>query len=108
MTVNGQRREISISLKINPEKWNSIAERSIEDSREDQELNFRLDTIRMRIMQIYREMEFDKIEISAKTFEAIAMLSKLENFARRMEVLCYHSRKKNLTGCLYSQDVCLF
>lgn len=66
VTVNGQRSEISISLKISPEKWNSIAERSIGGSREDQELNFRLDTIRMRIMQIYREMEFDKVEISAK------------------------------------------
>ncbi|WP_352423214.1 hypothetical protein [Proteiniphilum sp.] len=36
----------------------------IGDSREDQELNFRLDTIRMRIMQIYREMEFNNVEIN--------------------------------------------
>lgn len=66
VTVNGQRCETSISLKVKPENWNAIAERSIGDSREDQEFNFRLDTIRMRIMQIYREMEFDKVKITAK------------------------------------------
>lgn len=66
VTVNGQRCETSISLKIKPENWNAIAERSIGDSPEDQEFNFRLDTIRMRIMQIYREMEFDKVKITAK------------------------------------------
>lgn len=66
VTVNGQRCETSISLKVNPEKWNSVSERLIGDSREEQELNFRLDTIRLRIMQIYREMEFDREEITAK------------------------------------------
>jgi hypothetical protein len=66
VTVNEQRCETSITLKVNPEKWNAVAERMIGDSREDQEVNFRLDTIRLRIMQIYREMEFDKVEISAK------------------------------------------
>jgi len=66
VTVNGLRCEISINLKIKTENWNAVAGRSIGDGREDQEINFRLDTIRMRIMQIYREMEFDKIEITAK------------------------------------------
>ena len=66
VTVNGQRCETSISLKVKPDKWNSVAERLIGDSRESQELNFRLDTIRMRIMQIYREMEFDRETITAK------------------------------------------
>jgi hypothetical protein len=66
VTVNGQRCETSINLRVKPEKWNAIAERLIGNSREDQELNFRLDTIRMRIMQIYREMEFDSETITAK------------------------------------------
>lgn len=66
VTVNGLREEVSINLKVKAENWNVVAEKSIGDDREDQEINFRLDTIRMRIMQIYREMEFDKAEISAK------------------------------------------
>lgn len=51
---------------MKPENWNAIAERSIGDSSEDQEFNFRLDTIRIRIMQIYHEMEFDKVKITPK------------------------------------------
>ena len=66
VTVSGQRSETSINLKVESGNWNVVAGRSIGDSREDQEINFRLDTIRMRIMQIYREMEFDRIEITAK------------------------------------------
>jgi len=66
VTVNGLRCETSISLRVDFKKWNTVAEKVIGDSREDQELNFRLDTIRMRIMQIYREMEFDRLEITAK------------------------------------------
>jgi len=66
VTVNGQRCETSVSLRVDLKKWNTVAEKVIGDSREDQELNFRLDTIRMRIMQIYREMEFDNVEINAK------------------------------------------
>ncbi len=66
VTVNGQRSEISVNLKVKPANWNTIAGKSTGNSREDQEINHRLDTIRMRIMQIYREMELDKEEISAK------------------------------------------
>jgi site-specific recombinase XerD len=66
VTVNGLRSEMSINLKVNEKNWNAVAGKSIGDSREDEEINFRLDTIRMRIMQIYREMEFDKVEITAK------------------------------------------
>ena len=66
VTINGQRCETSIDLKVMPNKWNAVAEKSIGDSFEDQELNLHLDTIRLRIMQIYREFEFDKKEITAK------------------------------------------
>ena len=64
VTINGQRCETSIDLKVMPNKWSAVAEKSIGDSFEDQELNLRLDTIRLRFMQIYRE--FDKREITAK------------------------------------------
>ncbi len=53
VTVNGQRSEISVNLKVKPANWNTIAGKSTGNSREDQEINHRLDTIRMRIMQIY-------------------------------------------------------
>jgi len=46
VTVNGQRAETSVNLKINPTFWNVIAGKSIGDTRRDYELNARIDTIR--------------------------------------------------------------
>ncbi|MDR0232665.1 MAG: site-specific integrase [Dysgonamonadaceae bacterium] len=66
VTINGQRVVISVNLKVNPENWNAVAGRSIGNTRMDNELNARLDTIRLRLMQIYREMELDRQPISAQ------------------------------------------
>lgn len=66
VTVNGFRADTSVNLKVNPDRWNSVAGKSTGGSRMDDELNSRLDTIRLRIMQIHREMELDRVEISAK------------------------------------------
>jgi len=52
VTVNGQRVVTSINLKVDPIKWNAVAGKSIGGSRRDYELNARLDTIRIRVMQI--------------------------------------------------------
>lgn len=66
VTVNGQRSVTSVNLKVNPKNWNAVAGKSIANTRMDDELNARLDTIRLRIMQIYREMELDREPISAQ------------------------------------------
>lgn len=66
VTVNGQRVVLSVNLKVNPKNWNAVAGRSIANSRMDDELNARLDTIRLRLMQIYREMEIDRESITAQ------------------------------------------
>ena len=66
VTVDGQRMDTSVNLKIDPNNWNNIAVKSIGKSKKDEEFNNRLDTIRLRIMQIHRQMELDNVEISAK------------------------------------------
>lgn len=45
------------------------------------------------------------INIDAQTFEA--MLSKFENFASKMEILCRLHGNKDLSEWLDNQDVCL-
>ena len=50
VTINGQRAVTSINLKVNPDKWSTVAGKSIGNTRKDYELNARLDTIRMRVM----------------------------------------------------------
>ncbi|MCC8089187.1 MAG: site-specific integrase [Rikenellaceae bacterium] len=66
VTINGLRSVVSVNLKVNPDNWNAVAGRSIANTRMDEELNTRLNTIRLRVMQIYREMEMDKVEITAR------------------------------------------
>jgi site-specific recombinase XerD len=66
VTVNGLRAETSVNLKVNPKFWNAVAGKSVGDSRRDYEVNARLDTIRMRVMQIHREMEIDREKITAQ------------------------------------------
>ena len=66
VTVNGQRVVTSVNLKVDPKFWNAVAGKSIANTRRDYELNARLDTIRLRVMQIYREMELDREHITAQ------------------------------------------
>lgn len=66
VTINGQRSVASVNLKVNPKNWNAVAGKSIANTRKDDEINARLDTIRLRVMQIYREMELDREPISAQ------------------------------------------
>jgi hypothetical protein len=49
VTVNGQRVVTSVNLKVNPTKWNATAEKSIANSRKDDEVNARIDTIRISV-----------------------------------------------------------
>ncbi|WP_165026116.1 phage integrase SAM-like domain and Arm DNA-binding domain-containing protein [Dysgonomonas sp. ZJ279] len=66
ITVNGQRIETVVTLSVEPDKWNNLAEKVIGKDRKSQEINSRLDTIRLRIMEIYRELEFDGVEINPR------------------------------------------
>ncbi|MCC8036262.1 MAG: site-specific integrase [Rikenellaceae bacterium] len=66
VTINGLRAVVSVNLKVHPDNWNAVAGRSIANTRMDNELNARLDTIRFRLMQLYREMELDGESISAQ------------------------------------------
>ena len=66
VTVNGQRTETTVNIKANIDYWSVISGRSIGTTRKDDELNDRLDTIRLRIMQIYRKMKIDGADINSK------------------------------------------
>jgi site-specific recombinase XerD len=66
VTINGQRVVASINLKVNPANWNAVAGKSITNTRKDEELNARIDTIRAIVMQIHRKMELDREPITAQ------------------------------------------
>ena len=66
VTVNKEKIEVSINQKINPDLWSSVTEKSTGKDRKSLEINSRLDSIRFRLMEIYREMEINGEEITAE------------------------------------------
>lgn len=65
VTVNKEKIEVSINQKINPDLWSSVTEKSTGKDRKSLEINSQLDSIRFRLMEIYREMEINGEEITA-------------------------------------------
>lgn len=66
VTVNGLRTETSVNLKVNPDLWHAPTGRTLGTDEKSEELNNTLDTIKLKVMKIYREMEFDGVRITAK------------------------------------------
>lgn len=66
VTVNGLRAETSVNLKVNPDLWHAPTGRTLGTDAKSEELNNTLDTIKLKVMKIYREMEFDGLKITAK------------------------------------------
>ena len=64
ITIDGQRIETTLSLSVDPKKWYKIAEKVIGKDRKSQEINSRLDTIKLRITEIYRDMELEDKRIN--------------------------------------------
>jgi site-specific recombinase XerD len=60
------RAETSVNLKVNPKFWNAVAGKSVGDTRKDDQVNARIDTIRARVMQVHRQMELDGERITAQ------------------------------------------
>ena len=62
LTVNGQRSELSISHKVDPEKWNARTGRMRGTNLEATQLNQYLDTARSKVNKIHRQLiEDDKL-----------------------------------------------
>ena len=66
VVVQGTRATASTPLRVDPKKWNSTLGKSIGKDRLSTELNHHIETIRMRIMQIHRELEFTGADFVAQ------------------------------------------
>ena len=67
ITVNGVRVDASVKKTILPEFWSVAKGKALEKKREYKELNLYLDSIRLRIMKIQRELEIEKVSVSANS-----------------------------------------
>lgn len=99
ITINGKRIETTLTLSVELEKWNKIAEKVIGNDRKSHEINHRLDTVRLRIMEIYRELEFDGQEINPKTVLNKYLGKEEETKKTLLTVFQEHNEKcKKLSG----------
>ena len=67
ITVNGVRVDASVKKTILPEFWSVAKGKALEKKREYKELNLYLDSIRLRIMKIQRELEIEEVSVSANS-----------------------------------------
>lgn len=63
ITVNGVRVDASVKKTILPEFWSAAKGKALEKKREYKELNLYLDSIRLRIMKIQRELEIEGVAV---------------------------------------------
>lgn len=66
VTVSREKIELSINLKVYLDYWSSSTGKSMGKDRKSIEVNNRLDTVRFRIMEVYREMELNAENITAR------------------------------------------
>ena len=65
--MNGVRVDASVKKTILPEFWSAAKGKALEKKREYKELNLYLDSIRLRIMKIQRELEIEEVSVSANS-----------------------------------------
>lgn len=67
ITINGQRADASVKRNIAPQLWNTTKGKACEKSREGKDLNLYLDAISANILRIQRDMELDRLDVTAQT-----------------------------------------
>jgi hypothetical protein len=67
LTINGMRIDYALKRSVPPDFWNPDKGRAMPRTRECRELNAYLDTVKLRLLQLQREMEIDGIPVTAKS-----------------------------------------
>jgi hypothetical protein len=67
LTINGMRIDHALKRSVPPDLWNPDKGRAMPRTRESRELNAYLDTVKLRLLQLQREMEIDGIPVAAKS-----------------------------------------
>jgi site-specific recombinase XerD len=67
LTINGVRIDHALKRSVPPDLWNPEKGRALPRTRECRELNAYLDTAKLRLLQLQREMEIDGISVTAKS-----------------------------------------
>ena len=93
LTINGERADASIKRFIEPHAWNSEKGKANEKCRGGKDLNLYLDAISANILQIQRDLELDKKEVSAQIILNRYLGKEQSDRHTLMEVFRAHNEK---------------
>lgn len=92
ITINGKRSEFSLRRKISIKKWNSKAGKAKGFSIETKEFNHFINTIRLKIHQIYQRLVNEERCISSQIIKEI-YLGKQESFKMLLKIFQDHNNQ---------------
>ncbi len=99
LTVNGIRTEIHIKKTVQPSLWSAAKGKAIEKNHHCKELNLYLDSVRLRLMKLQREMEVDGVLVTAHSLIDRYLGKDQPERHTLMEVFRDHNKKcKKLEG----------
>lgn len=108
LTINGERADASIKRFIEPHAWNSEKGKANEKCRGGKDLNLYLDAISANILQIQRDFELDKKEVSAQIILNRYLGKDQSDRHTLMEVFHAHNQKcRALIGINFAPDTVL-
>ena len=108
LTINGERADASIKRFIEPHAWNSDKGKANEKCRGGKDLNLYLDAISANILQIQRDFELDKKEVSAQIILNRYLGKDQSDRHTLMEVFHAHNKKcRALIGINFAPDTVL-
>lgn len=100
MTVDGQRTELAVSRKCDPERWDAVTGRAIGSKADSKTLNAYLDNIQFKIFEHHRKMSEADETITAETLKN-RFIGKEEKARTLLAVFKDHNLKMK---CLVGQE----
>lgn len=98
ITIDGQRTELAVSRKCDPERWDAVSGRAIGSKADSRTLNAYLDDIQFRIFELHRKMSEADETITAETLKN-RFIGKEEKARTILAVFEDHNQKmKSLIG----------
>ncbi|MBA4746849.1 MAG: site-specific integrase [Muricauda sp.] len=92
LTVNGQRSELSVSRKVDPQKWSARMGKMKGTNFEANELNQYLDTVRSKINRIHRQLVEDNKPFTSSDVKNL-YLGKGEKLKMLLELFDEHNQQ---------------
>lgn len=92
VTVDGRRTNLGLKRKIEIKRWDNKAKKAVGNSTESREINNHIESVRVRLYDIYQELRYNGELITAQLIKA-KYNGEDDNSKTLQEILVYHNKK---------------